>query len=73
MRYVYRGLVIVNYDTEKKEVTFPDDPEGGGAAIQHVRIIEDDAKLLEVFFRNVFLHMMGGAYAAAADLQDTIV
>ena len=71
MRYVYRGLVIAEYDTEKKEVTFPDDPDGGGAAIQHVRILPEDMKLLAEFFDNAHLHITNRA--ADADMTDIVV
>ena len=68
MKYVYRGMVIVDYDQERKEVTFPNDPEGGGAAIQHVRIIPDDAALLAEFFTRVHEHMVKDEGQALEDI-----
>ena len=66
-------ITIVEYDPETQQVTFPNDPEGGGAAIQHVRIIEEDANLLKRFFQTVHLHMLGGTYGEAANLEDIVV
>jgi hypothetical protein len=71
MKYIYRGLVIVNYDEDTKQLEFPTDD--GIVNITHVRLLTEDTKLLEVFFHNAYLHQMGGAYAAAADLTDTVV
>ena len=73
MKYIYRGMVIVEYDPETKQLTFPDDPEGGGAAIQHVRLLPEDAWRLGGFFTNAFYDMHGGLPGYIAILEDVVV
>ena len=68
MKYIYRNLVIVEYNEETKQIKFP--KEDGIVNITHVRLLIEDTKLLEVFFHNAYLDQMGGA---DADLRDTVV
>lgn len=69
MRYMYRGICIVNYDEEKQQVDFPFDEFQNGN-IANVRLLPEDMELLAQFFQNVKLHLDGDP---AANLEDIIV
>jgi hypothetical protein len=70
MKYMYRGICIVNYDVDTKQVTFPDDEFEGGN-IRRVRLLPEDLELLAEFFTNAHLHTTDRA--VDADMTDIVV
>jgi hypothetical protein len=67
---MYRGICIVNYDVDTKQVTFPDD-DFEGANIRRVRLLPDDLELLAEFFANAHLHATDRA--TDEDMTDIVV
>ncbi len=75
MKYIYRGITIIDYDEETKQCTFPDDEVGVTdkfrvAHITHVHLLPEDHMLLAEFHLKIYQHMAGHD---DVDLTDVVV
>lgn len=58
MKYYFRGMVILDYDEETKEITAPVDEDTGRPNIDACKFIQEDFQLLQNFFTAVNIHQV---------------
>lgn len=54
MQYIFRGLVIIDYDEINKQITMP--KQDGMYNFDLAKFITEDYMLLAKFFENCYLH-----------------
>lgn len=59
MKYYFRGLVILDYDEETKELTTPVDIDGI-PNFNNCKFIQEDFQLLQNFFTAINIHQTTG-------------
>lgn len=59
MKYTFRGLVILDYNEEYKDLTLPIHEEYGLPNFNMCKFITEDYKLLANFFDTIHRHQLG--------------
>ncbi len=60
MKYIYRGLTILIYDENTKQVKVPIDNDTKRPYFNQCKLIPEDYDLLEIFFTRCRLHTEDG-------------
>ncbi len=68
MKYIFRGLVVFDYDPDTKELTVPVDPDTGIPNLNMCKFILEDYGLLQDFLQQIKYHVEGFCYNE--DLED---
>ena len=67
MKYIFRGVVVFDYNPKTKQIKIPD-TEGIGNNFNFCKFIPKDYKLISEFFNMIYLHAKG--YSTDANLKD---
>ncbi len=58
MKYYFRGMVILDYDEETKDLTVPVDKDTGIPNLNMCNFIPEDFQLLKNFFTAITIHQV---------------
>ena len=71
MKYIFRGITVIEYDPKTKQMTIPNDENERFGNFNHCKFIPDDYVRLSGFFAIAALHAEGKR--SDEQLFDTVV